>query len=405
MTHVRLVKCEPLPAATTAVEPLLLPIYLDHHATTPVDPRVANVVVNAMVSVFGNANSVDHTHGEAALDLVHRATAEIAALVGSEAANIRFTSGSTESIRLALGHAVAMHRHKKMRVAATMVEHQAVLEALRIAARAGLVEVIWIDVDSKANLRPESLHTALRQGVNLLCVMAANNEVGTIYPIEQIARDAHETGAKVLVDATQAAGRVDLRSQDWNMDYIALSSTKIYGPKGVGALAVSDINVHSELKEHVIGHSGTLNVPGIVGFGEASRLMRLEGAEDEKRIRGFRDRLETRLLDGLPSIIVNGNRIDRLSHNLHISLPGIPNEAVIARLRNRVAVSTGAACSSGAQTPSHVLKAMGLSEDLQDGAIRIGLGKNTTGEEIDRAGTEIITAVREVAGLLQGVSS
>jgi cysteine desulfurase len=405
MTHVSLVKRDQYPASTTPVESPLLPIYMDHHATTPVDSRVADVVVNAMVKVFGNASSVDHSHGEAALDLVHCATAEVAALVGSEPENIRFTSGSTESIRFALGHAVAMHGHQKLRVAATMVEHQAVLDALRIAHRAGLVEVVWIEVDGEANLRPESLYAALEQGIDLLCVMAANNEVGTIYPIEQIARDAHGIGAKVLVDATQAAGRVDLRSQEWDLDYLAFSSHKIYGPKGVGALAVGEANVHSELTEHVVGHSGTLNVPGIVGFGEASRLMMLEGTEDEKRVRELRDRLEASLLAGLPGIVVNGNRMNRLSHNLHISLPGIPNDAVIARLRDRVAVSTGAACSSGAQTPSHVLRAMGLSDDLQDGAIRIGLGKNTTGVEIDRAGAEIIAAAREVAGSLRGVSS
>jgi cysteine desulfurase len=345
MTFVSLVKRDQRPAPAIAVGSSLLPIYMDHHATTPVDPRVANVVVNAMVNVFGNASSVDHTHGEAALHLVDRATAEVAALVGSEAENIRFTSGSTESIRFALGHAVAMRGLSKLRVAATMVEHQAVLDALRIAVRAGLAEVVWIEVDGQANLRPESLHAALEKGVDLLCVMAANNEVGTIYPTRQIASDAHEAGAKVLVDATQAAGRVDLRSQEWDLDYLAFSSHKIYGPKGVGALAVSDANMHSELSEHVVGHNGTLNVPGIVGFGEATRLMRMEGAEDERRIRGLRDRLEAGLLRGLPDIVVNGNRTNRLSHNFHFSLPGIPNDAVIARLRNRVAVSTGSSRS------------------------------------------------------------
>jgi cysteine desulfurase len=378
-----------------------LPIYLDHHATTPVDPRVADVVVNAMVNVFGNANSVDHTHGEAALELVDRATAEVATLIGSEVAGVRFTSGSTEAIRFAVGHAVAMRRNPTLRIAATTVEHQAVLDVLRIAVRAGLAEVVWIEVDAEANLRPESLRAALSSDVELVCVMAANNEVGTIYPIDQIARDVHQTGAKVLVDGTQAVGRVELRAQDWNLDYVAISSHKIYGPKGIGALVVSDPIVLSELTEHVVGHTGTLNVPGIVGFGEACRLMRLEGAEDQKVIRECRDRLEARLLRELPDIVINGNRSRRLPQNLHLSLPGIPNDAVIARLRNKVAVSTGAACSSGAQTPSHVLKAMGLPEDMQDGAIRIGLGKRTTYAEVDRAAAEIVAAVRGVTESLQ----
>jgi cysteine desulfurase len=402
MTSLSLADIERPAAANRALSPL--PIYMDHHATTQVDLRVADVVVDAMVNVFGNANSVDHAHGEAALGLVDRATAEVATLIGSEIAAIRFTSGSTESIRFAVAHAIAMRRAGKLRIAATTVEHQAVLDALRIGVRSGLAEVFWMEVDGEANLRPESLQAALGAEVDLVCVMAANNEVGTIYPIEQIARDAHRAGAKVLVDGTQAAGRVELRAQDWDLDYVAFSSHKIYGPKGVGTLAVSDASVHSEITEHVVGHNGTLNVPGIAGFGEACRLMRIEGAEDDMHLRACRDRLEANLLHELPHIVVNGNRGNRLPHNLHLSLPGIPNDAVIARLRNKVAVSTGAACSSGAQTPSHVLKAMGLSEDMQEGAIRIGLGRYTTPDEVDRAAAEIVAAVRDVAGSMRGVS-
>ena len=359
--------------------------------------------MDAMLNVFGNANSVDHTHGEAALELVERATAEVADLVGSDAAGVRFTSGSTESIRLAVGHAVATRRNRVSRIAATKVEHQAVLDAIGIAVRSGVAEVLWIDVDAEANLRAESLHAALRENVDLVCVMGANNEVGTIYPVEQIARDVHLAGAKLLVDGTQAVGRVDLKVLDWGLDYLAFSSHKIYGPKGVGALAVNNAAVHSEITDHVLGHDGTLNVPGIAGFGEACRLIGAEGASDERRIRVCRDRLEARLLHDIPAIVVNGNRGNRLAHNLHLSVPGVPNDAVIARLRNKVAVSTGAACSSGAQTPSHVLKAMGLSEDMQEGAIRIGLGKCTTQDDVDRAAAEIVAAVREVSGSMRGV--
>ncbi|MCK1440763.1 cysteine desulfurase [Bradyrhizobium sp. 15] len=381
----------------------LRPIYLDHHSTTPVDPRVAAIVLDTMVNAFGNANSVDHTHGEAAMDLVERATAEVADLTGSDVSGVRFTSGSTESIRLAIGHAIAMRGGRALRIAATTVEHQAVLDAIGIGVRSGLAEVLWVDVDAEANVRPESLQAALRESVDLVCVMAANNEVGTIYPIEQIARDVHLAGGKILVDGTQAVGRVDLRVTDWDLDYLAFSSHKIYGPKGVGALAVAGNDVHTEITARVLGHDGTLNVPGIAGFGEACRLIGLEGVGDEKRVRASRDRLEARLLRDLPGIVVNGNRGNRLAHNLHISLPGLPNDAVIGRLRNKVAVSTGAACSSGAQTPSHVLKAMGLSEEMQEGAIRIGLGKYTTQDEVDCAADEIVAAAREVAESMQGV--
>jgi cysteine desulfurase len=248
-------------------------IYLDHHATTPTDPRVASIVLNAMTNTFGNANSVEHTYGDAALDLVERAAAEVASLAGCEVPEIQFTSGSTEAIRLAIGHAIATRRNRYLRVAATRVEHQAVLDTLRIAARAGAAEVTWIDVDRQANIRPESLEAALREKVDLVCVMAANNEVGTIYPIKEIAQDVHRAGGKILVDATQGAGRLELRAHDWDLDYVAFSAHKIYGPKGVGALVSSDALVHSELVELVVGHIGTLNVPGIAGFGEACRLI------------------------------------------------------------------------------------------------------------------------------------
>jgi len=210
----------------------LRPIYLDHHATTPVDPRVADVVVNAMVNVFGNANSVDHTHGEAALDLVERATAEVATLIGSEVDGVRFTSGSTESIRLAVGHAVAKRRNRPLRVAATRVEHQAVLDALRLAVRAGLAQVVWIEVDPEANLRRKVFRQRLMVTFDLVCVMAANNEVGTIYPSSRSHATLTDPAQRYWWTATQAAGRVELRAQAWDLDYVAFSSHKIYGPKG-----------------------------------------------------------------------------------------------------------------------------------------------------------------------------
>jgi cysteine desulfurase len=225
--------------------------------------------------------------------LVEHASEEVAGLIGSEASGVRFTSGSTEAIRFAIAHAIATRRNGPLRVAATRVEHQAVLDTLKIAVRDGFAEVTWIDVDGQARVRPESLDAALKAGVDLVCVIAANNEVGTIYPIEAVAERVHGAGARILVDATQAAGRVELRAQDWDLDYVALSAHKIYGPKGVGALCASDVLVHSELRELVIGHDGTLNVPGIAGFGEACRLVRLESAQDERRISEHRDYLES----------------------------------------------------------------------------------------------------------------
>lgn len=378
------------------------PIYLDHHATTPVDPRVAKVVLHAMTDVYGNANSVEHVFGEAAAELVATARHSVAAMVGAAPDDVHFTSGSTQAIGMALSHAVANRRRSVLRVALTRVEHKAVLDAVAVAARAGVLEPLWIDVDSQARLSPDSLRVALDSGTDLICLMAANNEVGTVYPVEEVAARAREKGVAIFVDATQAAGRLRLCSSDWGLDYLVLSAHKLYGPKGVGALVAPELRARTERADLICGLEGTLNVPGIAGFGEACRLRLLEVADDETRIASLRDRLQTALMEAVPGLAVNGDRDCRLSHNLHISVPGVPNDAVVARLRRKVAISTGAACSSGAQEPSHVLRAMGLSEDIQEGALRIGLGKFNTLEEIDQAAEEIANAINAVRKSLGG---
>jgi cysteine desulfurase len=378
------------------------PIYLDHHATTPVDPRVVEVVLYAMTDAFGNANSVDHAYGEAAAELVNTASGSVAALVGAEQGDVHFTSGSTEAITLALAHAISKRRGATLRVALTRVEHRAVLDAVAVAAASGAIEPLWIDVDARARLSPAGLDVALESDVDLICLMAANNEVGTIYPIQDVATLAHKCGAAILVDATQAAGRLDLRVRDWGLDYLMFSAHKIYGPKGVGALVAPRPNKRRDIAGLTLGHQGTPNVPGIAGFGEACRLRRIEMADDEPRITSLRDRLETALTHAVPNLVVNGDLACRLSHNLHISAPGVPNDAVVGRLRKKVAISTGAACTSGAQAPSHVLRAMGLPEDIQEGSLRISLGKFNTQEEIDRAAIEIADAINAVRALLDG---
>jgi cysteine desulfurase len=233
--------------------------------------------------------------------------------------------------------------------------------------------------------------------------MAANNEVGTIYPSRQIAEMARDAGALTLVDATQAAGRVPIAARDWGISYLALSAHKMYGPKGVGALLTPpSIKIYSSHGTIKGVPEGTPNVPGIVGLGEACRLRMLEMSDDEQRIARQRDRLETILCQTVQGLIVNGHRETRLSHNLHVSVPSVPNDAVVARLHRRVAISTGAACSSGAQEPSHVLRAMGLAPALQEGALRIGLGKFTTDSEVEQAGVEISDAIRMTRDALVG---
>jgi cysteine desulfurase len=279
-----------------------------------------------------------------------------------------------------------------------------VLDAVAIGVRSGVIEPCWIDVDAQARLSMDSLESIVSRGVDLVCLMAANNEVGTIYPIREVAALAHQSVAAILVDATQAAGRLQLCAHEWELDYLALSAHKLYGPKGVGALVSPNHEWRGETADLICGHEGTPNVPGIAGLGEACRLRRLEMEEDEPRIAGLRDRLESALRTAVPDLVVSGDRENRLSHNLHVSAPGVPNDAVVTRLRQKVAISTGAACASGAHTPSHVLRAMGLPEEVQEGALRIGLGKFNTCEEVDRAATEIANAISAVRTSLSGVA-
>lgn len=370
------------------------PIYLDYHATTPVDPRVAAVVLHAMTTAFGNANSTEHIYGEVAATLVTDARHEVAGLVRADPGGVHFTSGSSESIRLALAHAAAGRGHRPLRVAVTTVEHRAVLDAVAVHERRGEVTVYWLPVDESARLDIAALEAACHNGIDLVCVMAANNEVGTLYPVEEVARIAGRAGARTLIDATQAVGRVPIHAAAWEITYLTVSAHKLYGPKGVGALVVPpELDVRPTHGPTPGTGDGTPNVPGIAGFGEACRLRRLEMADDEPRIAAQRDRLEALLLAGINELVINGDRECRLSHNLHVSVPDVPNDAVIAWLRYSVALSTGAACSSGAQTPSHVLRAMGVSEAVQEGALRIGTGKFTTDEDIERAAAHIVQAV------------
>jgi cysteine desulfurase len=379
------------------------PIYLDHHATTPVDPRVAAVVMQAMITDFGNANSAEHVYGEVAAGLVHEARCHIAALVGADPESVNFTSGSSESIGLAIADAVASCGGRPLRVAVTSVEHRAVLDAIAAHTARREVTVRWLPVDCQARLDLAALEAACREGVDLICVMAANNEVGTLYPVDEVGRIAGRAGARTLVDATQAAGRIPINVEAWQITYLALSAHKIYGPKGAGALIAPPELELRPLHHGVPGAgAGTPNVPGIAGLGEACRLRSMEMGIDEVRMADQRDRLEALLLANIDGLVVNGDRQHRLSNNLHIAVPGVPNNAVIARLRRHVALSSGAACSSGAETPSHVLRAMGLPEEIQEAALRISTGKFTTDEEIERAAEQITSTVARIRPALRG---
>lgn len=368
------------------------PVYLDYHATTPVDPRVADVMRHAFLEAFGNANSREHLYGDEAAALVEAARSHVAVLAGADTEQVQFTSGSSDALRRAFTHAKTRVGSRPLQVVASAVEHRAVLEVLGSLRAAGDAHVRLAPVDERARLDLASLWD-LARGADLVCVMAANNEVGTVYPVEEVARIARDAGAAVLVDATQAAGRLDLQVNAWGVTYLALSAHKIYGPKGVGALVIGGLEVPED--EH-----GTPNVPGIAGLGEACRLRSAERAEDEPRVAALRDRLEGLLTERVPGLVVNGDRENRLSGNLHVSARGVPNDAVVARLRRSVALSTGAACTSGSPEPSHVLRAMGLDMELQEGALRIGLGKFTTLQEVDFSAERIAEAIEGVRAAL-----
>lgn len=374
--------------------PGLTRIYLDHHATTPVDPRVVQVMARVMTEQFGNPNSAQHAYGQEAAMVVRCAAAAVAALVDGQADDVRFTSGASEALRMALAYACDRRRQAPLLVAASRIEHPALIEELLAGERDGRYRIVWMPVDANGRVSVDTVRAALKADVDLFCLMAANNEVGTIQPFAEAAGLARQAGAEVLVDATQAAGRIPLSVTESGYDYLVLSGHKLYGPKGVGALIGSDLGEASPPRRYAF-HNSTPNVPGIAGLGEACRLRVLEMADDEIRISDLRDRMQVMLQDALPGLVVNGDIDARLSNNLHISIPGVQNDIIVANLRDVVAISTGAACMAGVDAPSHVLQAMDIEPWRQDSALRISLGRTTTAPEISLAAALIIQVVRQ----------
>lgn len=379
-------------------------IYLDYHATTPVDLRVAQRVLFYMTEEFGNASSIDHEWGDRAEAAIKQAAKQVADLIGASPREIVWTSGATESINLAIQGSLTPNPTKPHRIGLMPIEHKAVLDTCRALEKRGWAELVYLQVDSRGRLDLEHLERVCAEGLSLLCVMAANNEIGNIYPIQKIGQIAQHYGIPFLCDGSQAVSKIPVQFEEWGITYLAISAHKFYGPKGVGALAVRR-GYHLEPLIFGGGHqqgmrSGTLNVPGIAGLGEACRLRSLEMEEDERAIAAKRDRLENLLLDKIPGLVINGDTEYRLAGNLHVSTPGIPNSAVIARIRHRLAISTGSACSSGVEAPSHVLQSLNLPENLVEGALRIGLGKFTTDDEVIQAAEILSLAIHQVRNLL-----
>ena len=363
-------------------------IYLDHNATTPVDPAVLDAMLPYFAENFGNASSI-HSPGQRARGAVDAARASVAALLGAKPSEIVFTSGGTESDNLALFGVVAASQEPRKHIITTAIEHHAVLNAAQALENLG-AEVTFIPVGREGIADPEDIRHALRPETILISVMHANNELGTIQPIEEIGRVAAAADVLFHCDAVQSAAKLPLDVNRLSVDLLSISAHKIYGPKGVGALYVRS---GTPLEPQFYGghherdrRPGTENVPGIVGLGKAAELARKNLQTDCARITTLRNRFEDALLAACGDARVNGNRAQRVSNTSNISFHAAGGEALVIALDLQgIACSTGAACSSGAVGPSHVLLAIGLSPDEARSSLRLSLGRTTTAEEIDQA--------------------
>jgi cysteine desulfurase len=385
---------------------LNLPVYLDNHATTRVDPRVVEAMLPFFTTHYGNAASVGHAFGWHAEEAVDTARAQVAALLGADPREVVFTSGATESNNLALKGALISLRERGNHVITAATEHRAVLDPLRRLAREGWSLTI-IPPNAHGFIDPESIAAAINDRTVLVSVMAANNEVGTLNPVGAIGRLCRDRGVVFHTDATQAVGKVPLKVDDDGIDLLSLSAHKFYGPKGIGALFVRrrDRPVRVAPLFDGGGHerglrSGTVAIPLVVGLGLAAELADRERPDEAPRLLSFRERLHSRILDRLDGVLLNGHPTLRLPGNLNLSFMDVDGEGLLMTLRD-VAVSSGAACSSAEPEPSHVLRALGRSEDLSRSSLRFGLGRFTTAEEIDFAAAAVVDAVsrlRRLAG-------
>ena len=380
-----------------------LPIYMDHHATTPVDPRVLEAMLPYFTETFGNAASRNHVFGWEAEAAVDEARHQVASAMNASDKEIVFTSGATESDDLAILGAARMYRQKGNHVVTGQTEHRAVLDTCEALQKEGF-DVTYLPVDRLGRIGGEQVLAAITEKTILVTLMLANNEVGTIHPIAEIGAVCREKGVLFHTDAVQGFGKIPFDVETMNVDMASVTAHKIYGPKGIGALYVRSKNPRVRLLPIILGggherglRSGTLNVPGIVGFGRAVEVAMGEMESEARRLRllrrrlhdGITSRVEDVSLNGapLPEIdedgsLAAGAREERLPGNLNLSFAGVEGEALLMGIRD-VAVSSGSACTSASLRPSHVLKALGVPDDLAHASIRFGLGRGNTAEEVD----------------------
>ena len=382
------------------------PVYLDYHATTPVDPRVLDAMLPFFTERFGNPHSKQHAWGWDAREAVEAARTQVAALINASANEITFTSGASESNNLAIKGVVAARRERGNHVVTVEIEHKSVLDVCRGLAADGIeVTVLGVAPDGRVDL--DALKRAMTPRTVLVSIMGANNEIGTVQALAEIGAIARERGVLFHTDAAQAAGKIPLDVDAMAIDLLSLTAHKFYGPKGSGALFVRRMKPRLTLTAQIEGggqenglRSGTLNVPGIVGLGRAAEICRLEMADESRRLGSLRDRLLDGLRARLGEVRVNGSLEHRLPHNLHVSFDGIEGEALLMAL-DGIAVSTGSACASGSQAPSHVLEAIGATGDRARASIRFGIGRTTTAAQIDFAVDRVVTAVSALRAVVR----
>ena len=386
---------------------LKLPIYLDHNATTPMDPRVLEAMLPYFVENFGNAASRNHSFGWQAEEAVDYAREQIAQLIGADPKEIIITSGATEGDNLGIKGVFEMYATKGNHIITCTTEHKAVLDTCKHLEKLG-AEVTYLEVQPDGLIDLKQLEAAMRPTTILVAIMYANNEIGVIQPVKEISAIAKKHGALFFTDAVQAVGKIPVDVNADGIDIMAFTAHKMYGPKGVGALYVRRKNPRVKVTAQMDGgghergmRSGTLNVPGIVGFGKACEVARLDMAADTERISKLRDKLENALTQ-IEESYVNGNPAHRLPHVSNISFKYVEGEGLMMGFNKDIALSSGSACTSASLEPSYVLKALGLGDDLAHSSLRFGLGRNTTDEQIDftiKAVTETVLKLREMSPL------
>ena len=381
---------------------LKLPIYMDNHATTPVDPRVLEAMLPYFTEKFGNAASRNHSFGWEAEEAVDKARNQIASLINAKSKEIIFTSGATESDNLAIKGVVEFYKDKGNHIVTCVTEHKAVLDSCRALERNGKATVTYLPVDKYGMVDPDAVRGAITDKTVLITLMYANNEIGTIHPVAEIGRIAKEKGIVFHCDAVQAVGKTPVDVERDGIDLLSMSAHKIYGPKGVGAIYVRSKGPRVRLTPQMDGgghergmRSGTLNVTGIVGLGKACEIAQAEMAGENRRLLDLRNKLQAGIFERLDEVYLNGHPTERLPGNLNVSFAYVEGESLLMGISD-IAVSSGSACTSATLEPSYVIRALGIDEELAHSSIRFGVGRFNTEEEVDFVTERVAKEVRRL---------